>query len=430
MSTKVEKLSGCKVSIKFVLDAEVFDAAVDQAFLKKVQDIEVKGFRKGKLPREMYNAKFGEESLFEEAVNIAVNEAYGQAIEKHKLDVVGRPELDVDFETVGKGKKLKFSIAVEVWPEVELGQYKDLEVVKESSEVTDKDIEEFIERQKKNHAELALVENRALQNGDTAVFDFEGFVDGVAFEGGKAENYSLEIGSHQFIPGFEEQMVGMMPQEEKELQVKFPETYQQESLKGKDATFKVKLHEIKERVLPELNDEFVGELELEKVKTVDEYKAYVVDTLTHEKTESATNKFNDDVLTLAVSNAKLEVPTSLVEEEIERQVHQMEQQAKSYNIPMDLLLQYYGLENLDAYKKAITPSAETSVRQRAVFLKIAEVEKVKVTEKEYEAEFQAVADEYKKSVDEVKKMYAKEMIAPYLKMRKVIDLIKNSAIAK
>ncbi|MDD4212534.1 MAG: trigger factor [Bacilli bacterium] len=430
MSVKVEKISGCKVSIKFVVDSEKFDVALDQAFAKKVQEVEVKGFRKGKLPRDMYNAKFGEESLYEEAVNFAVNEAYQEALEKHKLDVVGRPELDVDFATVGKGKKLKFTIAVEVWPEVELGQYKELEIVKESVEVSEKDVEDYINRQKKNHAELVVIEGKSLENGHTAIFDFEGFVDGVAFEGGKAENYSLEIGSHQFIPGFEEQMIGLNVGEEKTLNVKFPENYQQDALKGKEAVFNVKLHEIKERVLPELNEEFVKDIELKDVETVDQYLVYVKETLAKEKEEASANKFNDDVLTLAVNNAKLELPQALVDEEIERQVQQMEHQAKSYNIPMELLLQYYGIENLEQYKKAITPSAEAGVRQRAVFLKVAEVEKVKISEKEYDAEFQAVADEYKKSIDEIKKTYAKEMIAPYLKMRKAIDLIKNSAIAK
>ena len=430
MSVKVEKVSGCQVKIRFVVDSEAFDAALDQAFAKKVQEVEVKGFRKGKLPRDMYNAKFGEESLYEEAVNYAVNEAYQAALEKHTLEVVGRPNLDVDFATVGKGKKLKFSITVDVWPEVELGQYKELEVKKEAVEVKEEDINGYIDRQKKSHAELVLVEGKPLENGHTAIFDFEGFVDGVAFEGGKAENHTLEIGSHQFIPGFEEQMIGLTVGEEKALKVTFPENYQQDTLKGKEATFNIKLHEIKERVLPELNDEFVKDLEIEGIVTVDAYLAYVKETLTAEKEEASVNKFNDDVLTLAVSNATLELPAVLVEEEIERQVQQMEQQAKNYNIPMEMLLQYYGIESLEQYKKAIAPSAETSVRQRAVFLKIAEVEKFKISAKEYDDEFEAVALEYKKSIDDIKKMYAKEMIAPYLKMRKAISLIKDSAIVK
>lgn len=430
MSVKIEKLSGCKIKMKFVVNSEVFDEALDQAFAKKVQTIEVKGFRKGKLPREMYNTKFGEESLFEEAVNITVNEAYREALEKHKLDVVGAPELDVDFTTVGKGKKLKFSLEVETWPDVELGQYKELVVEKDKAVVTEEDINEYIERQKKNHAELSLVEGVALAKGHTAIFDFEGSVDGVAFEGGKAENYSLEIGSNTFIPGFEEQMVGMLAKEEKTIRVKFPENYQQESLKGKDADFKILVHEIKERVFPELNDQFVEELELPDIKTVSQYREYVTNTLTQEKSEAATNKFNDDLLTLAVSNAKLDIPLTLINEEIEMQVRQMEKQAKEYNIPLELFFQYYGIENLEQYKKAITPSAEASVRQRAVFSKIAEVEKIKITEAEYNAEFKAVADQYKKSVDEMKRLYAKEMIAPYLKMQKAIELIKNTAITK
>ena len=430
MSVKIEKLSGCKIKMNFSINSEVFDEALNQAFEKKVKTIEVKGFRKGKLPREIYNAKFGEESLYEEAVNIVVNEAYGEEIAKKKLDVVGSPELNVDFATVGKGKKLKFSIEVETWPDVELGQYKDLSVEKEDTTVTEEDIDEYINRQRKNHAELSLVEDKTLEKGHTAVFNFEGFIDGVPFEGGKAENYSLEIGSNKFIPGFEEQMLGMKSNEEKTITVRFPKYYHQEKLQDKEANFKVLVHEIKERIIPELNDEFVKELELVDVKNVADYRQYVIKTLSQEKQEASLNKFNDDVLTLAVSNAKVEIPTALVDEEVNSQVHQMEHQAKSYNIPLETLFQYYGIENLDQYKKVITPSAEASVKQRAVFLKIAEVEKIKITEAEYEAEFKAVADEYKKSVDEMKKLYAKEMIAPYLKMRKAIDLIKNTATTK
>jgi trigger factor len=430
MSVKLERLSSCKVKLSFTLDAAVFDEAIDQAFEKKIVDIEVKGFRKGKLPREMYNSKFGEESLYEEAMNIAVNDAYIEAAKKHKLDVVNAPELDVDYETIGRGKKLKFTVEVEVWPIVELGQYKELEAVKESKVVTEEDIVAYVDSNKKTFAELELVEDGVLENGYTAVFDFEGFVDGVAFEGGKAENYSLEIGTGQFIPGFEEQMVGMKLEEEKTISVKFPEEYQAENLKGKNAEFKVKLHEIKKRVLPELTDEFVEELELEDIKTVSEYLAYVKEKLTKEKEEASENKFADDVLKAAIENAKLEIPTGLVNEEVNRLFGQLENQAKMYNIPVEQFLGFYGIENIEQYKKTIEPTAVTNVKQRAVFLKIAEVEKIKVTEKDYNEELKVVAEETKKSVEEVKNLYSKEILAPYLKIRKVIELIKETAIVK
>src|SRR5690554_4991482 len=226
MSIKVEKISGCKTKLEFNVDSNIFDEAIDKAFEKKIVDVEIKGFRKGKVPRRIFNERFGEESLYEEAMNIVINDQYIEAVTKKKLQVVGNPELKVDFASVGRGKDLKFTIEVEVWPEVKLGQYKEIEVEKESVDVTEKDIDEYINRIRNNHAELTLVEDRPLAEGDTAVFDFEGFKDGKPFEGGKAENHSLEIGSGQFIPGFEEQIVGMKVEEEKTIKVTFPEDYQ------------------------------------------------------------------------------------------------------------------------------------------------------------------------------------------------------------
>lgn len=430
MSVKLEKLSGCQTKLNFVLDSEKFDEAIDKAFEKKVADVEIKGFRKGKVPREIYNSRFGEESLYEEAMNIAINEAYSEAIIKHKLQIVSNPELDVDYKTIGRGKKLKFSITFEVWPEVELGQYKGLEIAKESTEVTEEDVNNYVDGKRKAFAELEIVEDGTLENGHTAIFDFEGFVDGVAFEGGKAENYSLEIGSGQFIPGFEDQMVGMKPDEERTIKVKFPENYQADNLKGKDADFKIKLHEIKKRVLPELDDEFVKELELENINTVSEYLAYVKDLLAKEKAEASNNKFEDDLLKMAVENAKVEIPNGLVQDEVNRLFSQIENQAKMYNIPVDQFLGFYGISDAEQYKKTIEPTAMNNVKQRVVLLKIADVEKVKPTAKDYNNEFKLIAEETNKTVEEVEKLYSKEALLPYLKMRKVIDLIKETAIVK
>lgn len=430
MSVKLEKVSGCKVKFNFVLAEEDFDKAIDEAFEKNIVNVEVKGFRKGKVPRDIYNKKFGEESLFDDALNIAVNKAYNEALLKHKLEIVNSPELDVDYESIGRGKKLKFSVSVEVWPEVVLGEYKGLVVEKEKVEVTNDDIKNYIDTNLKSYAELQIVEDGVLENGNTAVFDFEGFADGVAFEGGKAENYSLEIGSGQFIPGFEEQMLGLKVGEEKTITVTFPENYQAENLKGKVAEFKIKLHEIKKRVLPTLNDEFVKELELENINTVAEYEAYVNDLLVNEKKEASENKFVDDLLNKAVENATLEIPQGLVDEEVNRAFSQLENQAKMYNIPVDQFLGFYGISNADEYKKNIEPSAINNVKQRVVFLKVAEVEKIKISAKEYNDEFDVIAKETNKSVEEIKNLYSKELLAPYLKIRKAIDLIKETAIVK
>jgi len=430
MSVKLEKLSGCKVKLEFNIDSKVFDEAIDKAFEKKVQEVEIKGFRKGKIPREIFNRRFGEESLYEEAMNIVINDAYEDAIRSENLNVVNRPELKVNFETLGRGKNLEFTIEVEVWPDVKLGQYKGIEVEKESSEVTKADIDEYIERIRKNYAELVVVEGKPLEKGHTAVFDFEGFVDGEAFEGGKADNYSLEIGSGQFIPGFEEQMVGMNVGEEKTIDVTFPEDYHAEKLKGKKAQFKIKLHEIKERVLPELTDEFVKDLDIENVSTVEDYKKFVNETLEKDKKEASENKFSDDVLSRAVENAEVEIPTGLVEDEINRYVSQIESQAKRYQISTEQLLKFNGIDSLEQYKDAIKPSAEMNVKQRAVFLKIAEVENLEMNDEDYKQELETIAKDFNKPLSEVSKIYRKDMIAPYVQIRKAIDLIKNSAVIK
>lgn len=431
MSVKKEDLSSCKVKLSFTLEAEKFNAALDKAFDKKVKEVEVPGFRKGKLPRSMYESRFGIESLYEEAINYAVNEAYVEYLQKSKLQVVNYPELDVDFKTVGKDKKLKFTLEVEVYPTVELGQYKEIEVEKEKVEVTEADIEEYINRILQQHSELEIIENKPLENGHTAVFDFEGSTDGVPFEGGKAENYSLEIGSGNFIPGFEEQMVGMNAGEEKVIKVKFPEEYHASDLAGKDADFKINLHEIKQRVVPTLSDEFVSEeLEIEDVKTVEDYKKFVKELIEKERIEASDNKLIDDLTNKVLENAKVEIPQGMIEEEIEQQVKRLEAQAKAYGLTTDLLLQYTGAGNLESYKEAIKPGCEMQIKHRIVYLEIAKAEKIKISAKDYNEELKVIADEMKSTVEEAKARYTKEALTPYLQIKKVSDLVKDTAIIK
>lgn len=430
MSVKVEKLSGCKVKLSFVCEAEAYDVALDKAFEKKVKEVKVDGFRPGKLPKDIYMRRFGEASLYDEIIDIIVNEEYVKAIQSKKLEVVGRPELDVDFETLGHGKKLKFTIETEVWPEVTLGEYKGIEVEKEKVDVSDSDVEEQINRTLKNYAELEKVEEGKLEKGETAVFDFEGFVDGVAFEGGKAENYSLEIGSGQFIPGFEDQMVGMEINTEKDINVKFPDNYQAENLKGKDATFHIKLHEIKKRIIPVLDENFVKELEIENVGSVEDYRSFVKESLVKERTEASENKLTDDILTKAVDNATVDVPEALVNEEVDRSFKQVENQAKIYNMPVEQLLKYYGIDSVDSYKEALRPNALANVKQRVVFAEVAKVEKLKVSDKDYNNELDLIVKEINKPLEEVKKVYTKEALTPYILMQKAIELIKKEAVVK
>ena len=431
MSVKKEVLSSCKVKLSFTLAVEDFNLALDKAFEKQVKNLEVPGFRKGKMPRSIFEKRYGVEALYEEAINYAVNAAYVAYLQKSKLNVVNFPELDVDFKTVGKDKKLKFTLEVEVYPTVELGQYKEIEVEKEKVEVTENDVTEYIDRILKQHAELEVVEGESLQNGHTAIFDFEGSVNGVLFEGGKAENYTLEIGSGNFIPGFEEQMVGMNVGEEKTISVKFPEEYHASDLAGKDADFKLNLHEIKKRVQPQLTDEFVAEeLEIENVKTVEEYKNFVKEVIEKERTEASENKFVDDLTNKVLENAKVEIPQGLINDEVERQVKQVEAQAKAYGLTTELLLQYTGAGSLKDYKEAIKPGCEMQIKHRVVYLAIAKAEKIKVTAKDYKDELKVIANEIKGTVEEAAAKYSKEALTPYLQIKKVSDLVKSTAIVK
>jgi len=431
MSVKKEVLSSCKVKLTFTLGVEKFNAALDKAFEKQVKNLEVPGFRKGKMPRSMFEKRYGVEALYEEAINFAVNEAYVEYLQKSKLNVVNYPELDVDFKTVGKDKKLKFTLEVEVYPTVELGQYKEIEVEKEKVEVTENDINEYVDRILKQHAELEVVDGESLQNGYTAIFDFEGSVNGVPFEGGKAENYTLEIGSGNFIPGFEEQMIGMNVGEEKTISVKFPEEYHANDLAGKDADFKLNLHEIKKRVVPTLTDEFVAEeLEIENVKTVEQYKDFVKEVIEKEKTEASENKFVDDLTNKVLENAKVEIPQGLINDEVERQVKQVEAQAKAYGLTTELLLQYTGAGSLEEYKEAIKPGCEMQIKHRVVYLAIAKAEKIKVSAKDYKNELKVIAEEIKGTVEDAQARYSKEALTPYLQIKKVSELVKSTAIVK
>ena len=427
MSVKVEKLSTCKVKLNFTCKEEEFDLALDKAFEKVIKDREEPGFRKGKMPKAMFLRKYGEAALYQDALDYQINASFIQAIQEKKLEIVGEPSVDVDFSTVGKGKKLKFSIEVEVYPEVTLGEYKNLKVEKEKVKVTKKDVDEYVDRILRQHANLEVIEGKSLEKGNTAVFDFDGSVDGVHFEGGQAKNYSLEIGSGQFIPGFEDQMVGMNVDEKKDIKVTFPEDYHAENLKGKEAVFEVVLHEIKQRVIPELNDEFVKEeLEIENVNTVKEYKDYIKEIITKDREEAANNKFTDDCVNKAVENATLEVPEGMVDSEVNLQIKQIERQAKMYNMPVDLLLKYSGIDSLDTYKETIRPSALMAVKQRLVLDEIAKAEKLKVTKADYEKEIKEVAKEVRKSEEEARALYTLDALKPYILTQKAIQFIKDN----
>ena len=429
MKVKVQKLEGSKAKLEVVLTKEEFNEKYDKAFEKVIQNVELKGFRKGKVPQAMYLKRFGEGAILQEAIDIALNETYYQAVTAKKVQVVSQPEIDVDFENLGKDKPFKYTATVEVYPEVELGKYFGVEVTKESDEVTEEEVNSYVERELKNNSELEVVEGKALENGNTAVFDFTGYVDGKEFEGGKAENYSLEIGSGHFIPGFEEQMVGMKNEEEKDINVTFPENYQAADLAGKPAVFKVKLHEIKQRVLPELNDDFVKGLELENVNTVEEYKNHIKEVISIDKKEANENKFTEDILEAVCNEAKVDIPEAMVENRLAQMVSQVENQAKAYGLTVDQLLSFQGT-SLEQYKEMMKPAASRYVLESVVLEAVKKAEKVKLVKADYDKYYKVLAKQYNQTLEQITKSLAKEQVKDYFMTLKTIDLLKENAVLK
>lgn len=429
MRISVENLENSKVKLSVTLTKDEFQNAYDKALDKILENVEIKGFRKGKVPKNIYLSRYGEGSVYKDAVDVALNDSYFEALSKKKIADVSQPEIDIDYESMGLGKTFKYTAIVEVYPEVELGQYFGVEVEKLNEEVTEEDINDFVKRDRLSKAELEILEDGTVENGHTVVFDFEGSVDGVKFEGGSAENYSLEIGSGRFIPGFEEQMIGMKVDEEKVVKVTFPEEYQAKDLAGKPADFKVKIHEIKKRVLPELTDEFVKDLEIENVNTVDEYKKYAADRISQEKKEAAANKFTDDVVETVCANAKVNIPNAMVERRIQQMLSQVENQAKSYGLEVEQFLSFQGV-TLEQYKEVIKVPAEKSVLESLVLEKIANVEKIGVGQKDFEERYQELALSYGKTIDEIKVMFPENQILPYFLNLKTIDLLKEKAVLK
>jgi len=423
----ITKLAGSKVQFEVVIPVETFKKAVDDAFEKKNNEVEVPGFRKGHCPRAIYEAKFGVESLYPEAINSAVGETYYNAIVENKIEVCGYPKIDLDESKVNGKDPIHYFVTVSVNPEVTLGQYTGLDIKKEKVSVSAKDVDSEIEGTLKREAELVKKEGTdvKIENGDTVVFDFKGTKDGVAFEGGTAKDYTLEIGSHQFIPGFEEQMVGLKEGETKDLACKFPEDYHQEDLKGKDVIFNVVIHEIKTKKTPELTDEFVKGLKIENVATVADYKKHVKDTLTSQKENQATEKAKSELYMAVVKNAKFDLPEDLVQEEADYSFQQAEQQAKQYGLDVQTLLMYTGGMKVEEYKQTLKEQAKNTLSLKFVLKEIAKKEKLTASKKEIEDKYKEIADQYKLSVDQVKAQVPESGIEEEIATTKAYDFLSE-----
>ncbi|MEK4028627.1 MULTISPECIES: trigger factor [Bacillaceae] len=424
MSAKWEKQEGNQGVLTVEVDAETVNNGLDAAFKKVVKNINVPGFRKGKMPRALFEKRFGVESLYQDALDIILPEAYGKAVEEAGIDPVDRPEIDI--EQMEKGKELIFKATVTVKPEVKLGEYKGLEAEQLSTEVTDEDVQEELTALQKRHAELVVKEDGKVEDGDTVVLDFEGSVNGEVFEGGTAENYSLVIGSGTFIPGFEEQLIGVASGEEKEVEVTFPEEYHAEELAGKPAVFKVKIHEIKAQELPELNDEFAKETD-EDVETLDELKAKIRTRLEEQKKTAAEQTLRDTLVEKAAANAEIDVPEVMVENEIDRMLQEFTQNLSMQGMNLDLYYQFSGQSEADL-RGQMKENAETRVRTSLTLEAIADAENLEATEEDTEKELSKMAEQFNLSVEDIKKALGNlDGMQADLKIRKAIEfLVENS----
>lgn len=421
MSAKWEKLEANEGKLTFTVDAESFDKALDQAFQKVRKNITVPGFRKGRVPRPIFEQRFGVEALYQDAIDIVLPGAYEKAIDETGIEPVAQPE--VDIEQIGKGQDLIFTANVTVKPEVKLGEYKGLEVEKVDTEVTDEDVEKELKELQKRHAELVVKEDEPAAEGDTVVIDFEGFVDGEAFEGGQAENHSLELGSGSFIPGFEDQLVGVKAGEEKEVNVTFPEEYHAEELAGKDAVFKVKVHEVKSLELPELDDDFAIDVD-DEVETLDALKEKIKNRLKDEKEHQAKHIIENAVIEKAAANAEIDIPEVMIENEIERMLREFDQQLQAQGLNLDLYSQFSG-QDKDALKDSMKQDAEKRVRASLTIEAIADAENIEVTEEEVNQELEKMSEMYNMPAEQIKQLLggSTDSIKNDLRFNKAVQLL-------
>src|SRR5690625_1999645 len=421
MSTNWEKQEGNKGTLTFQVSTDEFSKALDQAFKKVVKDIQIPGFRKGKVPRKIFENRFGVESLYQDAVDIVLPNAYMSAVEEAGIEPIDQPEIDID--EIEQDKPLVFTATVTVKPEVTLGEYKGLEVEEQTVNITDEDVNEALESEREKQAELVLKEEGQVEEGNTAVIDFEGFVDDEPFEGGKGENHSLEIGSGQFIPGFEEQLVGKSAGDELDVEITFPEEYHAEDLAGKEAMFKVKIHEIKEKELPELDDEFAKDLD-EEVETLDELKKKKKEELETQKKQDAENQRRETLIEKASENAEVEIPDAMVETELYQMVNEFEQRLQMQGMTLEMYSQFSG-QDKDALKDQMRDDAKKRVKTNLTLEAIIKEEDLEVSEEDVNAELENMSSMYNVEVEQLKQMLGgnTNMIEQDLKFKKAIDFL-------
>lgn len=414
-----------KYELEIEISAEDFEAAIEKAYLKARKNIAMPGFRKGKAPRKLIEKEYGEQVFFEDAVNLLYAPVVNGAVEESGLELVTRPEVEVTEISKENGVKLKATCITK--PEVEVKDYKGIEVEKVVNPVTDEDINKQLDALREKNVTVETVDDRATENGDDVVIDFEGFKDDVAFEGGKAEDFTLSLGSGQFIPGFEDQIVGHNAGEDFDINVTFPDEYQVKELAGAPAVFKIKLKSISKKVMPELDDDMVKDST--EFDTVDEYKADVKKKLEEANEKHADSEVEAKIFDKVIENMTAEIPQVMFDNRVNEMISELEQRLAPQGISLDLYMQYTG-QTIDTVKKAYAEQAEKQVKLRLALEKIAKLENIEVTEDELKAEFDKLAEAYKLDVDQIKQFIHDDDLKKDIAVGKAVDLIKDAAVIK
>ena len=424
MSVQVENLEKNMAKLTIEVSEDKLEEALQKAYLKQKNKISLPGFRKGKVPRNMIEKMYGPEIFFEDAANMLIQENYGAAVDESGADIVSRPSIDVT--QIEKGKPFIFTAEVAVRPEVKLGKYMGVTVTKIDTTVTDEEVDEAVEKERDNNARTITVEDRAIENGDTAVIDFEGFVDGVPFEGGKGENHSLEIGSHSFIDTFEDQLIGKNTGDEVEVNVTFPEEYHAADLAGKPAMFKVKIHEIKAKELPELDDEFAQDVS--EFDTLAEYKENLKKNIAERKEAEARRTKEDEAIRKIVEKSSMEIPDAMIDTQVESMIEEFAQRIAQQGLSFEQYMQFSGM-TMDKMKDQVRPEAISRIESSLVLEQIAKDENIEVSDADVDAEIDKMASMYGMEADKIKEYMGdaeKESMKKDLAIQKAVDLIMDN----
>ncbi len=428
MSLQVEKLEKNMAKLTIEVPAGDFEKALQSAYNKQKKNISVPGFRKGKVPRQMVEKMYGPEIFYDDAANELIPKAYEEEVKNSDLEIVSRPV--IDLEQVQKGEAFIFTAEVALKPEVTLGEYKGLEVDAVSVEVTPEEVDEKVKEEAEKNARTITVEDRGVANGDDVILDFDGYVDGEAFEGGKGENYPLTIGSGSFIPGFEEQLVGAEPEKEVEVKVTFPEDYHAEELKGKDAVFKCTVHEIKTKEIPEIDDEFASEVS--DFDTLDEYKEDLKVKIKEQKEKDAREQKEDQAVEKAVANASMEIPDAMVDEQVRMMVNEFAQNLQYQGLSLEQYGQITGMTK-EKMEEEMRPQAVKRIESRLVLEAVVKAENIEASEEKFEEEIKKMAENYRMEADKLKELMGEEELK-HMKMdiavQEAITLLADNAVEK